>query len=123
MSAIFFGGVPLRIIIAWHQHKMTLVVSSAIYSEYKMVHEVLREKYDNLDAADILDIVQNKAVFVKPVKLHEQVCGDRDDDKFIACALAARAIVVSGDKKLIACSGYRGLVVMTPRHYVSKYLA
>ena len=51
------------------------------------------------------------------------VCNDADDDKFLACALAAGAgIVVSGDKHLLDANGYRGIEIIRPRPFVQRYL-
>ncbi|MFQ5637455.1 MAG: PIN domain-containing protein [bacterium] len=53
----------------------------------------------------------------------EQVCEDPDDDKFLACAHATETrFVVSGDKKLLAVSGYTDVKVIQPRNFVDKYL-
>jgi predicted nucleic acid-binding protein len=50
------------------------------------------------------------------------VCADRDDDKFLACALVAGApIVVSGDAALLETSGWRGIEVIKPRTFVDRY--
>ncbi len=55
--------------------------------------------------------------------LPEPVCGDPDDDKFLACALAARAdLIVSGGKKLLAVSGYEDVAVITPREFSDRWL-
>jgi uncharacterized protein len=44
------------------------------------------------------------------------VCTDADDDKFLACALAAGiSVIVSGDKRLSAVSGWNGIEILTPR--------
>lgn len=40
----------------------------------------------------------------------------KDDDKFLACALASGAgIIVSGDKHLLSVTGYRGVEILRPR--------
>jgi predicted nucleic acid-binding protein len=55
--------------------------------------------------------------------LSSQVCSDRDDDKFIACALAGGvSVIVSGDKGLLAVDGYRGVAVLEPREFLTRYL-
>jgi predicted nucleic acid-binding protein len=52
------------------------------------------------------------------------VSADPDDDKFLACAIAARTpLIVSGDKHLLRVSGWRGMTVVTPRQCVDRYLA
>ncbi len=50
-----------------------------------------------------------------------QVCEDVDDDVFLACAAAANAkIVCSGDKHLLACNGWNGIEVLTPRLFCNR---
>ncbi|MCX5644197.1 MAG: hypothetical protein NTZ17_05870 [Phycisphaerae bacterium] len=47
----------------------------------------------------------------------------RDDDIFLACALAAKTrIVVSGDKHLLAVSGWAGIQVLRPKAFVDLFL-
>ena len=49
---------------------------------------------------------------------------DPDDDKFLACAIAARTpLIVSGDKHLLQVSGWSGITIVTPRQCVERYLA
>ena len=53
----------------------------------------------------------------------KQVCSDANDDMFLACALAGHAtLVTSGDKALLAASGFLGIEVLTPRQFVDSYL-
>jgi len=48
---------------------------------------------------------------------------DPEDDKFIACAIAAGCnVIVSGDKHLKRVSGYREIEVKTPRLFVDDSL-
>jgi predicted nucleic acid-binding protein len=59
-----------------------------------------------------------------PDHLGKLVCADPEDDKFLACALAAGAeIIVSGDKQLLDVTGWRGIEVLRPRTFVEKYLS
>ena len=63
------------------------------------------------------------AEIVAASQLPTQVCDDPDDDKFLACAAAARVpIVISGDKALRRASGYRDIAVLTPRQFVDAHL-
>lgn len=51
------------------------------------------------------------------------MCEDRDDDKFLAAALAGGAtVVVSGDKHLRRVSGWQSIDVLTPRQFVDGLL-
>ena len=47
-----------------------------------------------------------------------------ETDKFLACALAAKAkTVISGDKLLLDVSGYRGIEIYRPREFLDRYLS
>jgi predicted nucleic acid-binding protein len=71
-----------------------------------------------------LDLVLVTAHAFPPAALDGRICTDPDDDKFLACALASgAATIVSGDKHLVAVSGYRGIEVLRPRAFVDRYLA
>jgi uncharacterized protein len=56
--------------------------------------------------------------------LPERVSSDPDDDKFLACALAASVpVVVSGDRDLLDHTGWRGVRVLRPRQFTDEFLA
>jgi putative PIN family toxin of toxin-antitoxin system len=123
VSGIFFGGVPGRILTAWRDGKLTLVVSPTVLDEYQRVGSVLRTRYHGADLEPVLALVAVHAEVVEPPTLSTRLCDDPDDDKFMACALAGRAsIVVSGDKGRRRVSGWSGIEVVTPRAFVDRYL-
>ena len=123
MSGIFFGGVPRRILAAWREGRFELAVSPDIADEYARVGERLAQRFAGVDVQVILDLIVRNAEVVPGTALPEPVCGDPDDDKFLACALAARAdLIVSGDKKLLAVSGYEAVAVTTPREFSDRWL-
>jgi len=123
MSAIFFGGLPGRILSAWRDDQLTLVMSPEIVDEYFRVAEALSERYRSIAIEPILALVVQNGEVVPSPPLPQPVCDDPDDDKFLACGLAGGAeAIVSGDKKLRAASGYGDITVMTPRQFVDEYL-
>jgi len=123
MSAIFFTGLPYKILEAWHNGRVRLVVSKEILCEYSEVAHRLRKEFPAIDITAWLSFVQENAMMVKAPPLPVPVCTDPDDDIFLACAKAAHAVVVcSGDKALLATSGYCGIEVLKPRDVVQRYL-
>lgn len=71
---------------------------------------------------NVLVLVAHGEVVDAPPTLSEQVCRDPDDDKFLACALAAAApMAISGDRALLDTS-WRGIEVVTPRAFVDQHL-
>jgi predicted nucleic acid-binding protein len=89
-----------------------------------MLQMSLSTQYPTIDTIPILDFVTKNSKLIIAPGLPEPVCTDPDDDKFIACAIAAHCkIVVSGDKHLLKVSGYCGIQVVKPREFVDKFLA
>jgi putative PIN family toxin of toxin-antitoxin system len=88
VSGVFFGGVPGRILEAWRDGTLTLVVSSAILEEYHRVGALLGARYPGVDLEPVLALVAVHAEVVQPATLADRVCEDPDDDKFMTCALA-----------------------------------
>ncbi len=123
MSGIFFSGLPGRILQAWRSRKLQLAVSVEVLEEYLNVAERLAARYTDVEYQGILGLIVEHAELIQASGLKEPVCEDPDDDKFLACAIAAKAkIVVSGDKALLKASGYRGIQVRTPKEFVVEYL-
>ena len=125
LSGIFFGGVPGRLLTAWQDDRLALMLSPAILAEYHEAGTVLAARYPALAASldSILSLLAQTATIVEAPALAERVSADPDDDKFLACAIAARTpLIVSGDKHLLRVSGWSGIAVVTPRQCVYRYL-
>lgn len=125
LSGVFFGGPPGRILDAWRLGRFTLVLSAPILAEYREAGAEFEASYGRADfEAFAALLVVTAEVVEAPEHLPTQVCTDRDDDKFLACALAAGAgVIVSGDKRLRAVSGWSGVEIVTPRNFLDQYLA
>ena len=123
ISGIFFAGPPFRILSAWRDGDVKIVVSAEILDEYRRVGIELTEQFPDTDIGAILELVTFEAELVWAPSLSEPVCKDPDDDKFMACAIASGVKqIVSGDKHLLKVTGYEGIHVLTPRKYVDDYL-
>ena len=123
ISGIFFSGPPYRILQAWRDGKVQLAVCLEILAEYRQVALRLSEKYKGIDVSSLLDLVAVHPHIVQAAPLPEPICDDPDDDIFLACALAAKTrIIVSGDKHLLAVSGWAGIQVLRPKTFVDHLL-
>ena len=121
MSAIFFGGVPFKVLNAWHNGEFELVVSDAVMAEYREIAARMKAKFPSIEPEIWMRYIEDHATMVSAVPLATQVCEDADDDVFLACAIAACAkIVCSGDKHLLACNGWNGVEVLTPRLFCNR---
>ena len=121
VSGVFFGGPPGDVLTAWRDMRIELLVSREIVEEYVRVSERLSARFPGVDAGPALRLVAAFATSVSAATLPEPVCADRDDDKFLACAVAAGAkYVVRGDRALLATSPYRNVAVIRPRDFVDN---
>ena len=119
VSGVFFGGPPGDVLAAWRDGAIKVVVSREIIGEYVRVGERLSARFPDVDLEPALRLVAAFAMLVSAPPLPEPVCADRDDDKFLACALAAGApYVVSGDRALLAASPHRTVAVIRPRDFL-----
>ena len=119
---MYFSGPPYDILDSWRRGRIELIVSPEILDEYRRVGEHLATQFPGVELEAFLELVALRARIVDASPLKEKVCSDPDDDKFLACALAAGGVlVVSGDKALQNASGYQGIHVMSPRRFVDRY--
>ncbi len=84
LSGIFFGGVPGRILAAWQEDRIELVLSPAILFEYHQASNVLATRYPAIDVAlgPLLALVTQTATIVDAPVLTERVSLGPADDKF-----------------------------------------
>jgi len=123
VSGVFFGGLPSRVLEAWRDRKIDLVVSPDILEEYRRVGEHLEAQFSDVSLAPFLALLVMNAEIIEPPDLPDQVSRDQDDDKFIACALAGNCrFIISGDKDLLEVSGYQGVTVVAPREFLDSVL-
>lgn len=124
VSAVFFGGVPGRILRAWRDGRLQLVLSAAILDEYQRVGHALSTKYAGVDLEPILALLTVEAQIIEAAALPTQISADPDDDKFLACASAAAVtVIVSGDKGLLDQDGWNRVRVLRPRQFVDGILS
>jgi len=124
VSGVFFSGPPYRILEAWRDGKLHLIVSQEILEEYQRVGKALAKQFPGVNLQPIVDLVTTNAEIFPSQVLPESVCEDPEDDKFIACALAGRCkVIISGDRHLLKASGFGEIRVMSPRQFVDEYLS
>jgi putative PIN family toxin of toxin-antitoxin system len=124
VSGVFFSGPPNKILGAWRNGKVRLVVSPEILDEYARVGDELASRFPGINLRPILELVTVGADIVSSSDSVDPICDDPDDDKFFLCAISAGCkIIVSGDKHLLGKSGYGGIQVLKPRDFLEKILS
>ena len=118
ISGVFFSGPPFKILEAWKNKRIKLVISPSIFEEYRRVAIELTKQFESIDISSILELIAINADMVPDTTLPSPVCTDSDDDKFLACAVTSKAkIICSGDKALLKTSGYNNIQVLTPSDF------
>ena len=121
ISGLFYGGLPERLLFELDEN-FNVCVNDEILAEYraqiakkvlqskKVLNERLSEKFfSNLQSFEI--------------QSNLKVCRDPKDDKFINCAIDAKAIyIVSGDNDLLTLKNFAGVEIVTAREFYEKYL-
>ena len=117
ISATFFGGLPLKILDAAFDEKIVVCANGAIVEEYLDTASEMVSKHKEHINNDVF------AQFIDTIELSEpvssvKICRDPDDDKFINCAIDAKAIyIVSGDNDLLSIEKYDGIEILTVRKF------
>ena len=122
ISGLFFNGLPKEFLNKMDFEKFKVCVNKEIITEYKeqIQKKLLNPKY-----------ILNEELFEKFFKdLHNfeiksdlKVSRDPKDDKFINCAIDAKAIyIVSGDNDLLTIKNFAGIEIVTAREFYEKYL-
>jgi putative PIN family toxin of toxin-antitoxin system len=97
------AGVPADVLRAWRDGEFELIVSPALLAELGRVlgYPKLRERIDERDGAALIDWLTRSASVADdgPSALHS---ADPGDDYLLALAASANALLVSGDKHLLA---------------------
>jgi putative PIN family toxin of toxin-antitoxin system len=100
-----------RIVEACLGGELTPVLSLALRHEYEFI--LARAARGRPYLEQIRRLVDGAEV-VEPTETPRVVADDPDDDKLVAAALAAGAILVTNDAHLLAIAGHEGLKVVRP---------
>ena len=122
ISGVFFGGEPRRVIEAVASKRIRASATKEILEEYdRVVTEMLRRKQGKL-RTDALALLFSHIDVIEPTTKVE-ICRDPDDDKFIGCAVDAKALyIVSGDKDLLDLQAFDGVQIVTASEFCKRYL-
>ena len=122
ISGTFFGGFPRKILEAVVNNKVDAYANTKIIKEYSdIVKEMIVDKGGKLDE-NILSPFIEKLNLVKSVS-KIKISRDKDDDKFIECAIDSKALyVVSGDKDLLDIVEFQNISIITAKDFFNQYL-
>ncbi len=111
-------GAPARTLLAWQRGLFELIVSSALLAELEraLAYPKLRSRIDRQAAAELIEwLTRNATIAEDPIDAPAR-SADSGDDYLIALAAAERAILVSGDKHLLALA--EQLPILPPARFL-----
>ena len=122
VSALLFSGEMGNIVSSWKSRKLLPVFSHDTFDEFR---RVLAYPKFSLTPREIDALLQNEALpFCEVIDIEDEiigVCRDRADDKFLSCAVAAKAdYIISGDKDLIVLGNFRNIPIITAAAFQEK---
>ncbi|AAM25214.1 putative PIN family toxin of toxin-antitoxin system [Caldanaerobacter subterraneus subsp. tengcongensis MB4] len=117
--SILFGSPIMKELLEYcAMYKFTWVISEDIYSEYKRVIEYKKFNFRKEIKQKLLYFIEELAEFVH-VSSNVTVSRDKDDNKFINCAIDGNCnFIVSGDKDLLEIKEYGGIRIVTVKEFL-----
>jgi putative PIN family toxin of toxin-antitoxin system len=123
VSGVFFGGPPHKILEAWRDGKVQLLVSPAILEEYQRVMRELAVQFPEIKVEALMEFMIVHSEIILPPSLPPVIQLDPSDDIFLECAVAGEAsCIVTGDKHLLKLLKFREIPILKPREFVEDYL-
>ncbi len=123
LSALLFTGRASKITSLLENKTIVMVISKEILEEYIRAlaypkFSLTEEEIKSLVGEVILPLAKT----VRPSELLEEVCRDKEDDKFLACAKAAKAdVIVSGDKDLLVLKEFEDIPIKSLNAFLGEF--
>ena len=123
ISGVFFGGNPRRIVEAIVKGSINAYATAEIVDEYmEIIDSMITRKQGKLSLSILSPLFSSLKVIEGKTQI--AVCRDPDDDKFLECAVDAKALyIVSGDNDLLDITAYDGIQIITAKEFCEKYLS
>ena len=120
VSALLFGGSLQEIYKAWKEGKLILIFTEETLEEFvKVLHyPKFGLSEEEINYLLYIEVLPYSEVVEKRYNLPEDVCSDKDDIKFLECALSGKAdFIVSGDKDLLSVKKFKELKILKPSDF------
>ena len=121
ISGIYFGGIPGRIVDAWLDVKFTACITPSIYEEYlKVIDRFSKKGTSPIVERDWPTLLPEICYMISDQRLSQPISRDPGDDKFIACAVGAKAShIVTGDLDLKTIPPRLDFKIVSPEEFLN----
>ena len=122
-ATILRKGHSAQVLDLWREEKIELAVSLPILEEMEKVLKQARiirqQSMAQQDVKALIEGFRESGILTSGRLDLEVVTEDPEDDKFIICAVEARAdYIVSGDTHLLKLKEYQGIRIVPPREFL-----
>jgi hypothetical protein len=125
-SIINKKGPSAKIRKLWESGVIEVATSPDILQEvervinYPRIHK--KHMWTAKQISSYMNSIREESAFVIKVEKLRVVTDDPDDDKFIECALTAKAkAIISGDPHLLSLKKYKNVSILSPREFIERY--
>ena len=120
ISALLFTGEPSKIVELWQRGRFVPLICRETFEELRAV---LKYPKFSLVPDEIQSIIESEILpFFEVVEIKKRVkgiCRDPEDDKFIDCAVEAKAdCIISGDTHLLKVKRYQTIAIHSPKDFL-----
>lgn len=113
-------GTPRKIIDIWKEGRIILCLCTEIIEEYiEVLSRFGLEGEKELE--ELLEVFKSKTNihFVAIDRQLKVVDADPQDDKFLECAMSAKAtLIISGDRHLLDLKRYKNIRILSPSQFI-----
>lgn len=118
ISAFGWGGRPLEVIGLLEREEIRNCVSEEIFNELFVTLSYPKLSFSIKLQTEILEFVLAHSDFYVPEE-NIRLTPDPKDNKFIECALSAKAnFIITGDKGLLSVKQFKGVNIITPDDFL-----
>ncbi len=114
VSAFLWDGNEAALVRKIEQGRAQLFISQEILEEFEEV--LKRPRFNEVmykastSPEEIVQKIASMAIMIIKSPLSIAICRDKDDNKFLECAVSAKAdYIISGDNDLLSIQNYQGI--------------
>jgi uncharacterized protein len=118
LAAFLTEGVCAKLLTRARKWQFNLITCPFILHEFERIltKKFSATKQERENALALVNEASHDSVH--PTEIPSRVCGDKDDDNVLACALEGAAdYLVTGDKDLLHLKVFKGIRVIAPREF------
>ena len=125
VSGLLWTGPPWQILCLLEQKRIEAFATVSMLQELETVLHYprlqSRRQELGLEIADLLAYATALVSLVELQRIDPVVLADPDDDVFVNCAVAVRAIyLISGNRHLLDLKQWQGILVVTPQAFLAQ---